>query len=448
MRFPLLFCFFMFFYCISDVNLHANDKQAFKPDLSKSNIKKVHVHRVNCYDYSGGGTNIIEESNRGMLIAELHNPKDSWVVYKFDLSPIINEDNITEGIKHKKIVKPESEEDSLIIYGKDTLDYHHSFKDTCYNIKITLIDTLSYLHHISDTIFTSGYGKFPQIITYNPLFKTHHYIIHDNKVRHWEDSLFRDYYLGFMLPKTENSLYKLILPKGNKLGLVDTINIKEIVLNSLLEYSSSDLSHLYLDQNTGYDELESAFCRYGFILFRDTKGELWHVSGTSLFTLGSHLKFSNEDEYFSLGNSFIQKQYRQDTPIYTFFSANHPSGKELGFKGEIKIGVQANMRQEMDWMEGIYSNILINDDGQGMFLLSTETGTITQIKKGWKLMKDYGWIREDSPLLETKYKSHFQGNENYSDKLIFITPKNQFMIYDDGGTFFELTKKKMKEMGG
>ena len=438
----------MFFYCISDVNLHANDKQAFKPDLSKSNIKKVHVHRVNCYDYSGGGTNIIEESNRGMLIAELHNPKDSWVVYKFDLSPIINEDNITEGIKHKKIVKPESEEDSLIIYGKDTLDYHHSFKDTCYNIKITLIDTLSYLHHISDTIFTSGYGKFPQIITYNPLFKTHHYIIHDNKVRHWEDSLFRDYYLGFMLPKTENSLYKLILPKGNKLGLVDTINIKEIVLNSLLEYSSSDLSHLYLDQNTGYDELESAFCRYGFILFRDTKGELWHVSGTSLFTLGSHLKFSNEDEYFSLGNSFIQKQYRQDTPIYTFFSANHPSGKELGFKGEIKIGVQANMRQEMDWMEGIYSNILINDDGQGMFLLSTETGTITQIKKGWKLMKDYGWIREDSPLLETKYKSHFQGNENYSDKLIFITPKNQFMIYDDGGTFFELTKKKMKEMGG
>lgn len=429
------------------MNLHANDKQAFKPDLSKSNIKKVHVHRVNCYDYSGGGTNIIEESNRGMLIAELHNPKDSWVVYKFDLSPIINEDNITEGIKHKKIVNPESEEDSLIIYGKDTLDYYHSFKDTCYNIKITLIDTLSYLHHISDTIFTSGYGKFPQIITYNPLFKTHHYIIHENKVRHWEDSLFRDYYLGFMLPKTENSLYKLILPKGNNLGLVDTINIKEIVLNSLLEYSSSDLSHLYLDQNAGYDELESAFCRYGFILFRDTKGELWHVSGTSLFTLGSHLKFSNEDEYFSLGNSFIQKQYRQDTPIYTFFSANHPSGKELGFKGEIKIGVQANMRQEMDWMEGIYSNILVNDDGQGMFLLSTETGTITQIKKGWKLMKDYGWIREDSPLLETKYKSHFQGNENYSDKLIFITPKNQFMIYDDGGTFFELTKKKMKEMG-
>lgn len=437
----------MLFYCISSVNLHANDKQAFIPDLSKSNIKKVHVHRVNCYDYSGGGTNMIEESNRGILIAELHNPKDSWVIYKFDLSPIINDNNLTEGIKHKKIVKPEYEEDSLIIYGKDTLDYYHSFKDTCYNIKIRLIDTLSYLHYISDTIFTSGYGKLPQVITYNPLFKTHHYIIHDNQVRHWEDSLFRDYYLGFMLPKTENSLYKLILPKGNNLGMVDTINIKEIVIDNLHEYLSYESSHLYFNQKAEYDDLETAFCRYGFILFKDTKGDLWHVSGTSLFKLDSHLMFSNEDEYYSLGNSFIQKKYQGDNPTYIFFSANHPSGKKLGFKWEINIGVQANIRQEMDWMEEIYSDIIINDNIQDMYLLSTESGNTKPINKSWRLLKDYGWIREDSPLIETKYKTHFLGNDNYSNKLIFIAPKNKIMIYGDG-QFYELTKKKIKEMGG
>ena len=113
----------MCFLCLNFLCIYANDKQSFKPDLSKNNIKKVHVHRVNCYDYFGDGTNRIEESNRGMLIVELHNPKDSWVVYKFDLSPIINEDNLTQGIKYKKIAKPEYEEDSLIIYGKDTLDY-------------------------------------------------------------------------------------------------------------------------------------------------------------------------------------------------------------------------------------------------------------------------------------------------------------------------------------
>jgi len=437
----------MCFLCLNFLCIYANDKQSFKPDLSKNNIKKVHVHRVNCYDYSGG-YNLISESNRGVMILEFFSPKDSWAVYKFDLSPILNEDNLIEGISYTQLPETENEYDRMVILGKDTLQFNGAFKDSCYFRKIRLLDTMDYLKNKSDTILVSGYGQIPQVITYNPLFKTHHYIIHDNKIRHWEDSLFRDYYLGFMLPKTENSLYKLIVPEKNILGLVDSISIKEIVVDNLLEYSVSKLSHLYLKQIAGYDELESTFCRYGFILFKDAKGDLWHVSGTSLFRLPSHLKFSPDDEYLSLGNSFILKQYQGENLTYTFFSASHASGKLLPFKGEITLGVQASIRQEMDLMEGTYSNILINDDAQGMHILSTESGNTTQIIKGWKLLKDYGWIRDDNPLLETKYKTHFQRNENYYDKMIFMTPKNKLMIYVDGGTIFELTKKKMKEIGG
>jgi hypothetical protein len=98
-------------------------------------------------------------------------------------------------------------------------------------------------------------------------------------------------------------------------------------------------------------------------------------------------------------------------------------------------------------MEEIYSDIIINDNIQDMYLLSTESGNTKPINKSWRLLKDYGWIREDSPLLETKYKTHFLGNDNYSNKLIFIAPKNKIMIYGDG-QFYELTKKKIKEMGG
>ena len=63
-------------------------QQSFKPDLSKENIKKVHVYRVNSYDYSGGYINTYG-SNMGLVLVEFNKPTNYWAIYKFDLNEII-----------------------------------------------------------------------------------------------------------------------------------------------------------------------------------------------------------------------------------------------------------------------------------------------------------------------------------------------------------------------
>jgi hypothetical protein len=186
------------------------------PDISLYNIKEIKIFRSNCYDYSGGGTNVIDKSNQGILVLQLNKPKNIW-----DLSPIINEDNVADGIEHRKILNPDDEYDSLVVFENDTLSYQRDFKDTCYNRKIARIDTLDYIKYRIDTVFAICYDTPPEVITINRLFENEYYVLYKNKVRYREDSLFYDFYLGDILPGNAHSMYKLLLPTNGKYGSID-----------------------------------------------------------------------------------------------------------------------------------------------------------------------------------------------------------------------------------
>jgi hypothetical protein len=252
--------------------------QQFTPDISLNNIKEVKIYRSNCYDYSGGGTNVIEKSNQGVLVLQLYNPKNLWIVYFFDLSPIINDANIAHGIEHRKILNPDDEYDSLVVFGNDTLSNQREFKDTCYNRKISMLDTLDYVKYRSDSVFAICYNIPPEVIAINRLFDNDYYVLHNNKVRCRDDSLFYDFYLGSVLPGNNQSLYKLLLPTKDKLGKIDTVIVKNIVLDNLQQYTDNDFSHVYPDNQTKYSDIEKRFGRTGFIIFRDDSNSLWFAS--------------------------------------------------------------------------------------------------------------------------------------------------------------------------
>jgi hypothetical protein len=75
-------------------------------------------------------------------------------------------------------------------------------------------------------------------------------------------------------------------------------------------------------------------------------------------------------------------------------------------------------------------------------ILDKLSAIITPIKKGWVLLKDYGWIHGDIPLIPVQYGNHFRDHKfEYMDKLIFLTPKKQIMIYDNS-KFYKFDIKK------
>jgi hypothetical protein len=429
------------------IPVHA--QQSFKPDLSKENIKKVHVYRVNCFDYSGGGRNIIEVSNRGILIAELNKPRDKWVVYLFDLSPILNADNLLEGLTYRTIPVLDSEYDSLYILGKDTLFYEGAFHDSCYDRKIRQIDTMNYLKYVSDTVFYSGSGKIPEVYSYAPLFHTEHYLIHNDKIRYWEDSVFYDYYLGYLLPGNFNSQYKLILPVDGKVGLIDTIIIKELLVNELHEFTNHEFSHLYEKNSAYYSDVDQEFGRTGFIIFKDINETVWFASGKSMFRLDNKiLHYLNEIAFKPFGSGFIATRIINNKEVHTLFSDKYPYGKSLSIQGPLTYGVKGyiGIAGMGDYFESTNDFIIIYSE-YGLNILDVNKANIIPVKKGWVLLKDYGWIHNDISLYEELEKHFIKYQEEYLNKIVFLAPKNKIMIFDNG-KFYELTKKKIKEMGG
>lgn len=422
--------------------------QQFTPDISLKNIKEVKIYRSNCYDYSGGGTNVIEKSNQGVLILQLYNPKNVWIVYLFDLSPIINDDNIAHGIEHRKILNPDDEYDSLVVFGNDTLSNQREFKDTCYNRKIAMLDTLDYVNYRSDSIFTICYDTPPEVIIINRIYDNDYYVLHNNKVRYRDDSLFYDFYLGSVLPGNKQSLYKLLLPTKDKLGKIDSVIVQNIVVDKLQQYTDNDFSHVYPDNQTKYNDIEKRFGRTGFIIFRDDSNLLWFASGSALFKLADTIQFNDKEMIFtSLGTSFIISTTKNGIIQHTFFSKFFPKGKTLALGDYDSISIGINGFIDFIGMDELYEmshNSICIFSHEKIALLDKLSATITPIKKGWVLLKDYGWIHGDIPLIPVQYVNHFRDHIfEYMDKLIFLTPKKQIMIYGNS-KFYELNIKKLK----
>ncbi|MFM6956116.1 MAG: hypothetical protein ACKOX1_06140 [Ignavibacteria bacterium] len=418
------------------------------PDISLNNIKEIKIFRSNCYDYSGGGTNVIDKSNQGILVLQLNKPKNIWVVYLFDLSPIINEDNVADGIEHRKILNPDDEYDSLVVFENDTLSYQRDFKDTCYNRKIARIDTLDYIKYRIDTVFAICYDTPPEVITINRLFENEYYVLHNNKVRYREDSLFYDFYLGDILPGNAHSMYKLLLPTNGKYGSIDSLIITEIIVDALRQYSDEEYAHLYPDNKTRYTQIEKRFGRTGFIVCKDDKKSLWFASGSALFKLADTIEFNDKEMIFtSLGTSFIISTTKNGIKQHTFFSKLFPKGKTLALGDYDSISIGINGFIDFTGMDELYEmshNSICIFSHEKIALLDKLSAAITPIKKGWVLLKDYGWIHGDIPLIPVQYVNHFRDHIfEYMDKLIFLTPKKQIMIYGNS-KFYELNIKKLK----
>jgi len=75
-------------------------------------------------------------------------------------------------------------------------------------------------------------------------------------------------------------------------------------------------------------------------------------------------------------------------------------------------------------------------------------GRMVEISYKWKLIKSIGDIFDLSLIKDNRTKEYFTTfASTFTQNIIFLTPQKKIMIFDNG-KFYELTKKKIKEMGG
>ncbi len=121
------------------IPVHA--QQSFKPDLSKENIKKVHVYRVNSYGYSGGYIDTYK-SNTGLVLVEFNKPTNYWEVYKFDLNEVIKGDfNLIEDYS-KYLITPKKTSEKIYRINGIIINGDASLLDTLYTREVSKLDTL------------------------------------------------------------------------------------------------------------------------------------------------------------------------------------------------------------------------------------------------------------------------------------------------------------------
>jgi hypothetical protein len=423
--------FFSFFFT------KANDFKSVK--IEKNNISKVTAVRQNSYGYSGGMIDTYN-SNRGIILIEFKQPLNSWSVYIYDLNTIdsLNSNAIFEEYERfKTVLNDESQQEIYIVHG-DTL-YDSELADRVYSRRITTIDTLSFVDYIIDTSILSGQGTLPQLITHNYSGEAGDHIVHymrlNDKIKSWEDCCLYEYALiDDCTMQYSNGFIKITLPTANEQGYVDTIRIRNILVNGLQNNKNS---------NVPYD------CVEGFLIVQDNTSTTYFVSGNSIFPIiQDPARSFSLNNIVNLGHSCIVESMINGNKSFTLYNSAVPKGQLLPFTDStiihdnryLECAGPGCISQRVDF-------IYVKSQNKQMLLL-TNDGTILDIPNQWKLIKSIG----DKPALpEIKDKKtrdfYTLFSLSFSNKLIFIAPKNKIMIYGDG-QFYELTKKKVKEMGG
>lgn len=415
-------------------------QQSFKPDLSKENIKKVHVYRVNSYDYSGGYINT-SGSNMGLVLVEFNKPTNYWAIYKFDLNEIINLDyDLTE--KYRVSSEDDGYEEKYRIDGI-TIESQAILLDTLYTREVSKLDTLSYVRYIVDTALHTGYGSLPEIFHYNHGYMDDHiiyYIREGTKIKDWNDSKFYRYGLVDDCNSISYSgFHKLTLPDNDTPGFIDTIVISKIIVDSLRYEKLIKKSQ----GTTLYD------CVLGYMVFIDSNGDKYFASGSSMFRINiPEFISSHRMEITNMGNSMVLNEKNSERNIYRLFNQSYPNSIEI-----------PNLNSVL-----FYDNLIMNCEGPGCYpdrleyaylrdnnkhyIMFLTNGRMIEISNKWKLIKSIGDIFDLSLIKDNKVKEYFTTfGSTYSRNIIFLTPQKKIMIFDNG-KFFELTKKKIKEMGG
>lgn len=427
-------------------------KDAFTQDMSKENIKKVSIERVNYHDYSGNSF-VIDESCRGIILIEFNNPLHSWAVYNFDLSSIkeIQYDTImSKYAKHKLPNEDESYETKYIV-GEDTILGDSQLLEYAFMKRIKMIDSIRYIDFIIGQPLLKGKGNIPYIYHYNHSEgygdDIAYYIRSNDKIMSWTDkSLYRYGLVDSCITVLKDGFQRLNLPDSNHIGNIDSIFFDQILVNGLVsnlnEFNSLESEYNSPDSYT-YE------CVSGYVIIKDTSQKVVFASGSGLFPVEiSDTDILKNNHIINMSNAFILKENVNGKYKYTLF--NHQYSKGLNIPIQNNFIFQSSIYLQCAG-PGCYTQIgnwTYVHSTEKQYMLNLQDGLVQEIPKQWKLIKPLGEIAEIPEIKNQFLRDYYYGNYySYSDKLIFLAPKNKIMIFDNG-KFYELTKKKIKEMGG
>ncbi len=428
-------------------------QESLLPSLKKENIKKVNITRVNSYGYSGGYIDIYN-SNRGSLLIEFHEPKQSWGVYTFDLNERITGDYDLENDYSKFLVATSNEDDiydKIYLYHGDTIKGDANMLDTLYSRELSKLDTMIYVNSIIDKPHCFGFGKQPQLFFYNHIDyagdEIVYYIRHGNMIKSFEDTTFYRFALMDDCNLTLRSGFnKLTLPENGENGMIDTVKIIDVIVDGI-DYMNN--AQVEIGATEGGKSDYTYDCVKGYIIFHDEYQRTYFASSSSIFKFNiDNLQKYKKEHFINLGNSFILTAAIGDKNQYTLFNVSNPNGIILSY---LTSSIIYDNKYLSCAGPGCYTAISDHTyirDGKRQYILNLLDGKMIEIGAKWKLLKPFGDSLESSITISKLFVEHFSTfSTSYSDKIFFITPENKIMVFDNG-KFYELTKKKIKEMGG
>lgn len=427
-------------------------QDAFTPNMSKENIKKVIIERVNHLDYSGNSF-VIGESCRGIILIEYNIPINSWAVYNFDLSSIkeLQYDTIISKYAKYKLPNEEESHETKYIFGKDTLLGESELLEYAFMQRITMIDSLRYVDFVIGPPILSGQGDVPYIYHYNHSEgygdDIAYYIRSNDKIMSWTDkSLYRYGLVDSCITVLKDGFLRLNLPDSNHIGNIDSVFFNQILVNGLVS-NINELNYFESEQNSS--DSYTYECVSGYVIIKDTSQKVVFASGSGLFPVEiSNTDILKNNHIINMSRAFILKETVNGKYKHTLFNSQYSKG--------INIPIHDNSK--------FHNNVYLQCAGPGcytqisdwtyvhstskQYILNLQDGFVQEIPKQWKLIKPLGEIAEIPEMKNQFIRDYYYGNYySYSDKHIFLAPKNKIMIYDNG-KFYELTKKKIKEMGG
>ena len=440
----LLFTLLSFFQLLSE--------DAFTPNMSRENIKKVSIKRVNYHDYSGNYF-VIGESYRGIILIEFNIPIRSWAIYNIDLSSIkeLQYDTIISKYAKHKLPNDEESYETIYIVGKDTLLGESELLEYAFIQRITMIDSLRYVDFVIGQPLLMGKGNIPYIYHYNHSEgygdDIAYYIRLNDKIMSWTDNYLYKYGLvDSCISVRKEGFIRLNLPADSRYGSIDSIIFNKIIVDGLTFHDSQSAS---LGSEHNSPDSYTYECVSGYLIIKDTFQRIVFASGSGLFTVEiSDTDILQKNDIINLSTAFILKDTVNGKYKHTLFSNQYSQG--------INIPINDNSK--------FHSNIYLQCAGPGcypqisdwtyvhstskQYMLNIQDGLVQEIPKQWKLIKPLGEIAEIPEMKNQFIIDYYYGNySSFGDRHIFLAPKNKIMIFDNG-KFYELTKKKIKEMGG
>lgn len=426
------------------IPVHA--QQSFKPDLSKENIKKVHVHRVNSYGYSGGYIDTYK-SNTGLVLVEFNKPTNYWEVYKFDLNEVIKADfNLIEDYS-KYLITPKKSIEKIYRINGIIINGDASLLDTLYTREVSKLDTLSYVRYIVDTALHTGNGEKPEIFHYNHIIDAGdqivYYIKSEKRIKSWEDSVFYRYGLvddcNIIL---ESGFYKLTLPINGKYGSIDTLSINNLIVDGLSYPSSDNKSSIANGKNIKdytYD------CVSGYLIFKNRVGDTYFASGNTIFQIDiSDATLSQVDSILNLGNSFILFVKSGNHQKCRLYNNINPQGKDISDLSSAIIHNNLTSNCDGPWCATTRLNHTYVKTAEKQYILNLSDASTLEISSTWKLVKILGGSVVTKEVKNKVIMNHFKEHAlYYTDKLVFKIPNDKFMIFGNG-YFYELTKERIR----